>query len=129
MDSIDVLQNEIRRSFKERSHLTCVFFDIEKAYDRVWRSHVVKQLQDWGLEGNIIHFIWNFLQDRKFQVSIGNHLSRTFVLDNGVPQGSVLAVTLFLVAINSIQEEIHSPVQNIKIPLCIELSYKILYKG
>lgn len=35
-------------------------------------------------------------------VSIGNHRSRTFADETGVPQGSGTAVTLFLVKINGV---------------------------
>lgn len=58
---------------------------------------------DWGLGGNIIHFLKAFLTDQSFRVSIGNHLSSAFPEETGVPQGSVIAVTLFLIAMTGLE--------------------------
>lgn len=112
MDNMQVLEDAVLRAFNQKSHITCIFLDLEKAYERVWRYRILKQLLDWGVEGNIIHFIWNFLNEREFKVIIGNTQSENFVQENGVPQGSILSVTLFLVAIDSIKNIFHgSPVQ------------------
>ena len=44
----------------------------------------------------------NFLSDRPLRVRVGSILSEACALENGVPQGSILSVTLFAVAINSV---------------------------
>ena len=44
----------------------------------------------------------NFLSDRTFRVRVGGYLSQEQPLENGVPQGSVLSVTLFLIAMQPI---------------------------
>ena len=86
----------------ESLHIDIAVLDLAKAYNTVWRDGVLKQLYDWGIRGNLGHFVANFLKDRQFKVAIGGTLSDSFSETNGVPQGSVLSVTLFLVAINSI---------------------------
>jgi ribonuclease HI len=50
------------------------------------------------------------MSDRTFNVRVGNVLSDTFIQENGVPQGSVLSVTLFAIAINGITDCVKSPV-------------------
>ena len=50
----------------------------------------------------MLNLIQSFLSDRTFQVSVGGHISREHPLENGVPQGSVLSVTLFLIAMQPI---------------------------
>ena len=62
------------------------------------------------VKGNMIHFVRSFLSDRLIKVRVGNTLSSPFKLEEGVPQGSVLSVTCFAVAINSVISEISSPV-------------------
>ena len=47
-------------------------------------------------------FIENFLRDRKFKVRLGSEYSDSFDQEMGVPQGSLLSVTLFALKINSI---------------------------
>lgn len=53
----------------------------------------------------------NFLKERQFQVKVSHTLSKTFNQENGIPQGSSLAVTLFLLAINDIVKTIKVPVK------------------
>ncbi|CAI6359749.1 unnamed protein product [Macrosiphum euphorbiae] len=60
----------------------------------------------------MFNFLKDFLLDRSFQVKINNYLSPTFIQQNGVPQGSTISVTLFLIAINDICENIKFPVQS-----------------
>lgn len=83
-------------------HVDIAALDLSKAYNRVWRPAVLRKLIDWGFIGNMGKFVQNFLQDRTFQVLIGNSRSKVFAEESGVPQGSVLAVTLFLIAMNSV---------------------------
>ena len=63
------------------------------------------------VKGNMFRFIRSFLSDRSIKVRVGNSSSSPFKLEEGVPQGSVLSVTCFAVAINSVISEISSPVR------------------
>lgn len=47
-------------------------------------------------------FLNNFLKNRTIQVKAHNEFSATYQIENGVPQGSVISVTMFLTAINDI---------------------------
>ena len=44
----------------------------------------------------------SFYENHKFQVRVGNTLSHIFVLENGIPQSSVLSPLLFDIMINDI---------------------------
>ena len=57
-----------------------------------------------GLRGANTPFYQQLLQNRKFKVRIGNTLSELFTQEEGVPQGSILSVTLFIIKINSLAE-------------------------
>lgn len=83
-------------------HIDIATLDISKAYNRTWKTGVLKQLRDWGFQGNLPVFLQNFLNNRTFQVAIGGACSQQFREVNGVPQGSVLSVTLFLIAMNGV---------------------------
>ena len=54
------------------------------------------------LRERLLLFIQNFLSERKFRVIVGTSLSDFYDQEMGVPQGSILSVTLFIVKINSI---------------------------
>ena len=51
-------------------------------------------------------FIQNLLSTHTFRCRVNSTVSDLFVLQNGVPQGSVLAVTLFGLKIDSIVKRI-----------------------
>lgn len=50
----------------------------------------------------MFNLLQSFLAERTFQVSVGGYISREHTLENGVPQDSVLSVTLLLVAMQPI---------------------------
>ena len=89
------LETSIREANIQRQHLIVVFFDLEKAYETTWRYGIMKDLHNMGLRGRLPNFIKAFLTDRKFQVQIGTTLSDIQQQEEGVPQGSILSVTLF----------------------------------
>ena len=89
-------------AFSTKKDLTAVFFDIRKAYDCVWQNIILSKLKESNIRGNMISFIKNFLSDRKFSCMVGNSASDWYSLENGVPQGSVISVTLFLLAIDDV---------------------------
>ncbi|GFU16733.1 RNA-directed DNA polymerase from mobile element jockey [Trichonephila clavipes] len=100
------LESQIRDAFVRRNHLVSLFFDIEKAYDRSWRYKILRNMYDFGLRGNLPIFIFNFLAVRYFYVRIGHSSSHKFMQDQGVPQGSVLSVTLFNIHMSNILHQL-----------------------
>ncbi|GFU21467.1 probable RNA-directed DNA polymerase from transposon X-element [Trichonephila clavipes] len=102
LDNIITLENKIRNAFVRRNHLVSIFFDIEKAYDRTWRYGILRTLFNFGFRGNLPTFIKKFLNLRTFRVRLGGTLSAPFTQAEGVPQGSILSVTLFICHISSI---------------------------
>ena len=111
MDNILLLESDIRNAFLKRKHVVAVFFDLEKAYDRASRIGILCDLKEMNMSGNLPKFIANFLSNRIFQVKLGNTLSDTFIQEEGVPQGSVLSVTLFSIKINNILKQLSPAVR------------------
>jgi len=72
------------------------------------KLHKIKILCD----GNMLNFIKHFLSDRTFQVKINGFLPSVFKQENSVPQGSTISVTLFLIVIHNLCEEIKFPVKS-----------------
>ena len=101
-DHLIRLENFIRDGFVNNEHIVGVFFDLEKAYDTTWKHGILQDLQDAGLKGRLPLFITDFLNNREFKVRVGSTLSDMRKQEMGVPQGSILSVTLFNVKINNI---------------------------
>ncbi|GBO22524.1 RNA-directed DNA polymerase from mobile element jockey [Araneus ventricosus] len=106
LDNILALETDIRLAFLQRKHLVAIYFDIEKAYDRTWRYGILKDLYDSNLRGNLPIFIENFLRLRKFRVRLASEMSDYFIQEEGVPQGSILSVTLFILKINNVLNQL-----------------------
>ena len=100
------LEATIRNAFAKQQHAIGVFFDIKKAYDTVWQKSILKQLHLWGMRGHLPLLIKQFLSSRSIQVKIGSTLSNQKTLTEGIPQGGILSVTCFGIAINGILEGI-----------------------
>jgi hypothetical protein len=94
---------ELERSLPAvNEHCLIASLDLAKAYDTTWRHGILRTLNSWQIRGRMMSTLKCFLSNRTFQVSVYGHLSREHQLENGVPQGSVLSVTLFLVAMQPI---------------------------
>ena len=110
-DHLVRLESFIREAFIQRQHAVAVFFDLEKAYYCTWKYGIMKDLHQAGLRGRLSCFIEGFLQNRQFSVRLGACLSGLFDQETGVPQGSVLSVTLLALKINSIVKAISPGVE------------------
>lgn len=102
MDHLVSLETYIRDGFARGCHVVSIFFDLEKAYDTTWKHGIMMDLHSLGLRGHLPRFIQGFLTGRSFRVRLGTAVSGPHSQEMGVPQGSVLSVTLFSIKINSI---------------------------
>jgi len=101
-DHIVQLETHIRNSMANNNHTIAVFFDLCKAYDTAWRHGVMLKLKQYGIRGHLLFFMHNFLNNRSIRVRINEAMSSEKHTTEGIPQGSVLSCTCFLIAINDI---------------------------
>ena len=107
-DQLFRLSQSISNGFQDKKHTTAVFVDLQQAYDRVWRKGLFWKLNDAGVHGKLYKWLKSFLTDRTIQTKLNNAMSSKRVLEEGLPQGSSLSCTLFLMFINDLPEELQA---------------------
>lgn len=100
MDPIVYLEDEIRKAFINKKSVIAVFFDIEKAYDMLWKEGVLIKSQKMSIKEIMYNWIKEFLIGRSIRVKVGGAISLSGIIDNGTPQGSVISPLLFIIMIN-----------------------------
>jgi hypothetical protein len=87
-----------------------VFCDLSKAFDVINHELLLKKIGHYGIKENTQRLLTSFLKDRRQTVEVkmeGKSLkSEAGVLRHGIPQGSSLGNTLFLIFVNDLPSSV-----------------------
>ena len=73
-----------------------IYLDYAKAFDKVDHNILLAKLWKYGIRGKLYRWIRSFLSGRKQTVVVEGSKSTFKEVTSGVPQGTVLAATLFI---------------------------------
>ena len=90
------------QSLERHGESLIVALDVSKAFDQVWHQALLNKLPSYGFPQKFCAWVANFLSNRYISVIVDGSQSKSYPINAGVPQGSVLSSTLFLLHINDL---------------------------
>lgn len=86
---------EVRKAQINKESVVAVLFYVEKDYEMMWKEGLLIKLCELGVNSKMHRWLKNFLFERTIQVRVKKYFSKSFVVENGTPQGSKVSPLLF----------------------------------
>ena len=86
----------VRKSFEEKEYVCAVFLDVRQAFDKVWHLGLLYKIKK-QFPPFLYVLVKSYIENRSFFVQINDKISSVGAITAGVPQGSVIAPTLYTI--------------------------------
>ena len=106
-----MLVDELAKNMQLGKQTDLILLDFSKAFEKVAHEKLLLKLHQYGIRGDPLNWIKDFLDNRKQTVVINGISSDEVPVSSGVPQGLVLGLILFLAYINDLSEQVKSRVR------------------
>ena len=98
--------HQLAKGIDDGQHILSCYYDLSKAFDRVWHEGLLAKLEHLGVQGAALAWLKAYLTNRRQRVRVNNSFSTWSSVPAGVPQGSVLGPLLFLIYTSDLPEAV-----------------------
>ena len=109
------ITNDLFIASDKKTASVLLLLDLSAAFDTVNVDILLNILEsEIGIKGVALQWFRSFLTSRTMRVKVNNSYSETYVLEFGIPQGSVLGPVLFNIYVRSIYRHVENCGFNVK---------------
>lgn len=101
-DAVIAFSEKVTQLMDKKQRCIGLFLDISKAFDTVSAPILLSKLERMGIRGPALDIFSSYLENRFQHVQLDAVTSDKARIEYGVPQGSILGPTLFLIYINDL---------------------------
>jgi hypothetical protein len=105
--ALQTIINSIRKQVSKHNPTLAIYIDLSKAYDTISHKKLMHKLKhEFNFTAGTLTFFNSYFQGREQSTHTQNAQSQTQTITHGIPQGSTLSTTLFLLYINNILDTV-----------------------
>jgi hypothetical protein len=109
IDQVHRITDVIEKSLENKEVCSAIFLDVEQAFDKVWHDGLKYKL-NMLLPQKYSDLLQSYITDRFFRVKQDEAYTELKEIGAGVPQGSVLGPTLYLIYTSDIPQLEHDTI-------------------
>ena len=96
------LLNDVTQHIDNNNNVNLITIDFSKAFDSISHSKLIHKLYSYVIQGKLLNYIKEFLNNRTFSVLINNINSLIFPVISSVPQGSKIGPLFYILYANDL---------------------------
>ena len=95
--AVNAVLDKVRLSINKGSEVALVAVDGTAAFDLLDHELVVMTLGELGANESVQRWVKSYLENRSYQVKIGEETSEPWTANTGTPQGGILSTLLYII--------------------------------